>query len=101
MSEPVLTEKIGPFMGTLPPTKDRELKWWGDVIFKNTRETSHGSLISSPPALKDYGQWDVSRQLQEGIRYVSSVFYGKQETSGWKMSKHRICWYVTNTTHGS
>ncbi|OAQ75647.1 fungal specific transcription factor [Purpureocillium lilacinum] len=34
----------GAFIGSLPPTKDREMKWWGQTIFKNTREAKEDPL---------------------------------------------------------
>lgn len=37
--------QTGPFIGSLPPTKDRELKWWGEKIFKNTHEVLPGVLF--------------------------------------------------------
>jgi glycine/D-amino acid oxidase-like deaminating enzyme len=92
------TAKQGPFIGSLPPTKDKELKWWGQTIFKNTREVLPGRLISMPPAAADYAQWDVSGRLKEDIDHANHVFYGKKGVT-WKMEKHRICWYVD--THSS
>jgi len=75
----------------LPPTKDRELKWWGQKIFTNTQEVLPGRRISSPPEAQDYAQWDVTEGLKEDIEYANNVFYGKKGAS-WKMEKHRICW---------
>ena len=85
------TAKVGPFIGSLPPTEDRELKWWGQTIFKNTREVSPGRYISMPPPERDYAQWDVSGRLKEDISFANNVFYG-QKGANWKMEKHRICW---------
>lgn len=86
-----LTNPIGPFIGSLPPTKDRELKWWGQTIFKNTREILPGRKVSAPPAKPDYAQWEVSGKLKEDIDHANHVFYGKNGAN-WKMEKHRICW---------
>ena len=85
------TAQVGPFIGSLPPTKDRELKWWGQTIFKNTREVLPGRYISTPPPARDYAQWDVSGRLKEDIGFANNVFYGKRGAN-WKMEKHRICW---------
>jgi glycine/D-amino acid oxidase-like deaminating enzyme len=85
------TAETGPFIGSLPPTKDREIKWWGQTIFRNTREVLPGRHISAPPARPDYGQWKVPEMLQNDIRHASNVFYGKQSLN-WKHEKHRICW---------
>uniref|UniRef100_A0A8H7KFK0 FAD dependent oxidoreductase domain-containing protein n=1 Tax=Bionectria ochroleuca TaxID=29856 RepID=A0A8H7KFK0_BIOOC len=89
--------EIGPFLGSLAPTKDRELKWWGSKIFRNTTEVLPGRHISSPPDAEDYRQWKVSKPLQEDIRSVSEVFYGK-EVKDWHFEKFRVCWdaFTTN-----
>lgn len=89
----MLVLSLGPFIGSLPPTKDRELKWWGETIFKNTREILPGRHISMPPSDPDYAQWKVSKKLKEDIAYSKEVFYG-DTGAHWKMDKHRICWYV-------
>ena len=86
-----LTASSGPFIGSLPPTKDKEIKWWSQTIFRNTQEASPGQLLSMPPPERDYGQWDVSNRLKEGIDHAAQVFYGKQ-AAGWKKEKLRICW---------
>ncbi|KAG8532531.1 uncharacterized protein KY384_002408 [Bacidia gigantensis] len=93
------TAKQGPFIGSLPPTKDRELKWWGQTIFRNTREVSPGHFISVPPSEPDYAQWDVSGRLKEDISFANHVFYGSRGAK-WKMEKHRICWYVKVAPNG-
>jgi hypothetical protein len=80
----------GPFIGSLPPTRDRELKWWGQKIFKNTQNIL-GKQLSAPPAKPDYDQWKVPNQLKQDIDYANNVFYGKNGAN-WKMEKHRICW---------
>ncbi|RMD41944.1 hypothetical protein DV735_g3173, partial [Chaetothyriales sp. CBS 134920] len=65
----------GPFIGSLPPTPERELKWW----------------------VKDYAQWDISRRLKEDIDYASKVFYG-DEGAKWKKEKLRVCWDAFTTS---
>jgi hypothetical protein len=87
------TAAYGPFIGSLPPTKDRELKWWGEKIFKNTHEVLPGRFVSAPPTTKDYNQWDVPGPLKQDIDHANHVFYGKNGAE-WKMEKHRVCWYV-------
>ncbi|KAK6429351.1 hypothetical protein LTR95_014501 [Oleoguttula sp. CCFEE 5521] len=91
------TPEAGPFIGSLPPTKDRELKWWGQSIFTNEQEVLPGKTLSAPPAKPDYGQWEVSEKLREDISYANHVFYGKK-TKDWKMEKHRICWDAFTTS---
>jgi hypothetical protein len=85
------TAATGPFIGSLPPTKDRELKWWGEKIFKNTHEVLPGRFVSAPPSGKDYNQWNVPGPLKQDIDHANHVFYGKNGAT-WKMEKHRICW---------
>lgn len=67
------------------------MKWWGQTIFRNTREVMPGHYISSPPSKPDYGQWEVTGRLKEDIAYANKVFYGRN-TAHWTMEKHRICW---------
>ncbi|KAL6710871.1 hypothetical protein ACN47E_007928 [Coniothyrium glycines] len=91
------TAAYGPFIGSLPPTKDRELKWWGEKIFKNTHEVLPGRFVSAPPSSKDYNQWDVPGPLKLDIDHANDVFYGKNGAH-WKMEKHRICWDAFTTS---
>ncbi|UQC75729.1 uncharacterized protein CLUP02_17237 [Colletotrichum lupini] len=86
-----------PFIGSIPPTKDRELKWWGSKIFSNTKEILPGRHVSAPPPAKDYSQWKVSRQLKEDIAEQRNLWYGKK-SANWKMTKHRICWDAFTTS---
>ncbi|KZZ94262.1 sarcosine oxidase [Moelleriella libera RCEF 2490] len=89
------TAAKGPFVGSLPPTRDNELKWWGQKIFRNTTEVLPGRFISAPPPDADYAQWAVSDRLKEDILAVSSVFYGPHVTRDWTFVKHRVCWLYT------
>ncbi|TGJ80121.1 hypothetical protein E0Z10_g8634 [Xylaria hypoxylon] len=92
------TTAQGPFIGSLPPTPDdREMKWWGQTIFKNTREVLPGHYVSSPPPKPDYAQWEVSKRLKDDIKYANKVFYGKK-TAHWNLEKHRICWDAFTTS---
>ncbi|KAK6216842.1 c6 transcription factor [Colletotrichum tabaci] len=86
-----------PFIGSIPPTKDRELKWWGAKIFSNTSEILPGRHVSAPPPAKDYSQWKVSRQLKEDIAEQRNLWYGSK-SADWKMTKHRICWDAFTTS---
>ncbi|KAK4955375.1 hypothetical protein LTR66_013481 [Elasticomyces elasticus] len=81
----------GPFIGSLPPTKDKELKWWGQTIFRNTQEVLPGRFISMPPSGSDYKQWDISPKMRQDIDHANNVFYGNRGKT-WKMEKHRVCW---------
>lgn len=84
---------VAPFMGSLPPTPDRELKWWGGTIFRNTHEILPGRFVSAPPATPDYSQWKMTKKLKEDVRNATRVFYGSRLDHK-PMSKHRVCWYV-------
>lgn len=77
-------------IGSLPPTKDRELKWWGQKVFTNLEEVS-GGQISAPPSDEGYSQWNVPQKLQNEIAHAKDVFYWK-DSSNWKVEKYRICW---------
>ncbi|KAF4550433.1 FAD dependent oxidoreductase-like protein 4 [Elsinoe fawcettii] len=88
---------VSPFMGSLPPTPDGELKWWGKTIFTNEQEVLPGRTLSAPPAAQDYGQWDVSKKLKEDIAHANNLFYGKK-TLNWKYEKYRICWDAFTTS---
>ncbi|KAL4971453.1 FAD dependent oxidoreductase [Aspergillus desertorum] len=81
----------GPFLGTLPPTPEKQLKWWGRTIFSNTQEVLPGRFVSAPPTDADYAQWKVSQKLQNDVRYSARMFYGAP-TATWEMEKFRICW---------
>ncbi|OJI95863.1 hypothetical protein ASPVEDRAFT_35173 [Aspergillus versicolor CBS 583.65] len=81
----------GPFLGTLPPTPEKQLKWWGATIFSNTQEVLPGRFVSAPPTDQDYSQWNVSKKLQDDVRYSARMFYGSQ-TASWSFDKFRVCW---------
>ncbi|CAJ2504204.1 Uu.00g115980.m01.CDS01 [Anthostomella pinea] len=64
--------------GTLPLNKDRQLKWWGQYIFRNTQETPAGRQISAPPPDPDYAQWDVPDVLKKDVGFANRVTFGKR-----------------------
>jgi glycine/D-amino acid oxidase-like deaminating enzyme len=88
---PWLMYQKDPFLGSLPPTPDKELKWWGRTIFRNTTEVLPGRFTSAPPPAQDYKQWKISRRLKDDIRQVKEIFFGTRGKD-WKMDKYRICW---------
>lgn len=90
LTQPTTTTGM-PFIGSLPPTKDKELKWWGSKIFSNIEEIVPGCRISAPPPAKDYAQWEVSGLLKQDIAASRNLWYGKK-SADWNMTKHRICW---------
>ncbi|RYO85563.1 hypothetical protein DL766_007542 [Monosporascus sp. MC13-8B] len=77
--------------GSLPPDKDRQLKWWGQHIFKNTQKMPSGTELSAPPPARDYAQWDVPGSLKEDVSFANKATFGRQGES-WKIEQHRICW---------
>ncbi|RYP44780.1 hypothetical protein DL768_008791 [Monosporascus sp. mg162] len=77
--------------GSLPPNKDRQLKWWGQHIFKNTQKMPSGTELSAPPPERDYAQWEVPESLKGDVNFANRVTFGKQGES-WKIEQHRICW---------
>ncbi|EGP87389.1 uncharacterized protein MYCGRDRAFT_109694 [Zymoseptoria tritici IPO323] len=89
--------ELGPFIGSLPPTPDREIKWWGQTIFTNTTEVLPGRYLSAPPNAPDYAQWKVPQELKSDIDHANKVFYGKRGEN-WKMEKYRICWDAFTTS---
>ena len=74
------------------------MKWWGSKIFTNTREVLPGRHISSPPPTHDYNQWKVPGPLKQDIVEARNLWYGPKSAE-WKMTKHRICWYVLGQMH--
>ncbi|KAH7303491.1 FAD dependent oxidoreductase [Stachybotrys elegans] len=92
-----LAEHGKPFIGSLPPTKDRELKWWGSKIFSNVREILPGRFVSAPPAGPDYQQWNVSRRMKQDIIEQKDLWFGSK-SKHWNMTTHRICWDAFTST---
>ncbi|EPS27450.1 hypothetical protein PDE_02393 [Penicillium oxalicum 114-2] len=90
-------EQGKPFIGSLPPTKDGELKWWGSKIFTNTREVLPGRYLSAPPPSQDYNQWKVPGPLKQDIIEARNLWYGPA-SADWEMTKHRICWDAFTTS---
>jgi glycine/D-amino acid oxidase-like deaminating enzyme len=86
-----------PFIGSLPPTKDRELKWWGSKIFSNVYEVAPGRHVSAPPATPDYSQWKVSPRLKQDIVEQKDLWFGSK-SKDWNMTTHRICWDAFTST---
>ncbi|KAH9895321.1 sarcosine oxidase [Xylariomycetidae sp. FL2044] len=77
--------------GSLPPNKAKQLKWWGQYIFKNTQTLPSGKRISAPPPFPDYDQWNVPEELKKDIEFANRITFGKLGES-WKIEQHRLCW---------
>ncbi|KAF9874918.1 sarcosine oxidase [Colletotrichum karsti] len=77
--------------GSVPHSKDRTLKFWGQIIFRNTQPHPNGSLISKPPSEPDYAQLDVPASLKEDVDFAGKSIYGKLSDE-FKVEKYRICW---------
>ncbi|KAI0602817.1 FAD dependent oxidoreductase [Biscogniauxia sp. FL1348] len=77
--------------GTLPPNEQRQLKWWGQCIFKNTQTTPGGARISAPPPRPDYAQWEVPEALKADVQYANKATFGELGEA-WELEQYRICW---------
>lgn len=87
--------------GSLPPNEEKQLKWWGQSIFRNTGTTPSGGELSSPPSAPDYAQWDIPQFLKDDIDVANKATFGTQGES-WKLEKYRICWcaFFSFPVHG-
>ncbi|KAI1086254.1 FAD dependent oxidoreductase [Rostrohypoxylon terebratum] len=81
----------GEDFGSLPLTADNKLKWWGQIIFRNTQTMPSGRQISAPPASADYEQWKVSDPLIEDVQLANKYTFGTRGEA-WDIKEHRICW---------
>ncbi|KAI5921814.1 FAD dependent oxidoreductase [Camillea tinctor] len=77
--------------GSLPPNENRQLKWWGQCIFRNTQTTPGGARISAPPLKNDYAQWEVPEKLKEDVKYANKATFG-EIGERWELEQYRICW---------
>ncbi|KAJ5017754.1 L-pipecolate oxidase, partial [Colletotrichum sp. SAR 10_99] len=77
--------------GSVPHSGDKTLKFWGQIIFRNTQPHENGSQISRPPSGPDYAQLDVPKSLRDDVDFASKSIYGKL-SDDWKVENYRICW---------
>ncbi|EXF81366.1 FAD dependent oxidoreductase [Colletotrichum fioriniae PJ7] len=77
--------------GSVPHSKDKTLKFWGQIIFRNTQTHANGSQISAPPPAVDYAQLEVPEALKEDVDYAGKSLFGK-ESDNFKNENYRICW---------
>ncbi|KAI8200212.1 L-pipecolate oxidase [Colletotrichum sp. SAR 10_76] len=77
--------------GSVPHSGDKTLKFWGQIIFRNTQPHENGSQISRPPSGPDYAQLDVPKSLKEDVDFAGKSIYGKL-SDDWKVENYRICW---------
>ncbi|EQB44922.1 FAD dependent oxidoreductase [Colletotrichum gloeosporioides Cg-14] len=77
--------------GSVPHSGDKTLKFWGQIIFRNTQPHANGSQISRPPSAPDYAQLDVPTSLREDVDFAGKSIYGKL-SDNWKVENYRICW---------
>ncbi|KAI1486836.1 FAD dependent oxidoreductase [Biscogniauxia mediterranea] len=77
--------------GSLPPNEQRQLKWWGQRIFKNTQTTPGGARVSAPPPRPDYAQWEVPEALKADVQYANKATFGELGEA-WELEQYRICW---------
>ncbi|KAK1474068.1 FAD dependent oxidoreductase [Colletotrichum tamarilloi] len=77
--------------GSVPHSKDKTLKFWGQIIFRNTQTHANGSQISAPPPAVDYAQLEVPDTLKEDVDYAGKSLFGKGSET-FKNENYRICW---------
>ncbi|KAK2040029.1 FAD dependent oxidoreductase [Colletotrichum somersetense] len=77
--------------GSVPHSKDKTLKFWGQIIFRNTRSHPNGGPLSAPPPASDYAQFDVPKALRDDVDFASKSLFGKA-SAGFKNENYRICW---------
>ncbi|KAH0429069.1 FAD dependent oxidoreductase [Colletotrichum camelliae] len=77
--------------GSVPHSGDKTLKFWGQIIFRNTQPHANGSQISRPPSGPDYAQLDVPKALREDVDFAGKSIYGKL-SDDFKVENYRICW---------
>ncbi|GJC90757.1 L-pipecolate oxidase [Colletotrichum liriopes] len=77
--------------GSVPHSKDKTLKFWGQIIFRNTQSHPNGSQFSAPPPASDYAQLDVPKTLRDDVDYAGKSLFGKG-SADFKNENYRICW---------
>jgi hypothetical protein len=91
----MLNIRIGCDLGCLPLPKINALKYWGQIIFRNTvRHPITSMPLSMPPIQSDYAQWDVPLVLKDDVRRGPESIFGKNQFSQ-ELEKFRICWWVS------
>ncbi|KAK1961149.1 FAD dependent oxidoreductase [Colletotrichum sublineola] len=77
--------------GSVPHSKDKTLKFWGQIIFRNTQSHPSGGRFSAPPPAPDYAQFDVPKTLRDDVDYAGKSLFGKG-SADFKNENYRICW---------
>ncbi|PMD47963.1 FAD dependent oxidoreductase [Hyaloscypha variabilis F] len=79
-------------LGCLPLPNINALKYWGQIIFRNTLEhpVTHTAL-STPPPKSNYEQWDVPLTLKYDVRRGPGSMFGRNQFKQ-ELDKFRICW---------
>jgi hypothetical protein len=86
---------IGCDVGSLPLPGINALKYWGQIIFRNTVEHPiTGVPLSMPPSQSDYAEWDVPQALKEDVMWAPKSLFGRKQISQ-ELEKFRICWSVS------
>ncbi|KAI8231135.1 L-pipecolate oxidase [Colletotrichum sp. SAR 10_86] len=83
--------RLGVRNGSVPHSVDKTLKFWGQIIFRNTQPHANGSQISRPPSGPDYAQLDVPKSLRDDVDFAGKSIYGNL-SDDWKVENYRICW---------
>ncbi|KAK1981877.1 FAD dependent oxidoreductase [Colletotrichum cereale] len=85
--------------GSVPHSKDRTLKFWGQIIFRNTQPHPNGGRFSAPPPAPDYAQFDVPKTLRDDVDFAGESLFGKG-SAGFKNENYRICWEAVTPDEG-
>jgi hypothetical protein len=92
----LLTIRVGEDLGCLPLPKINALKYWGQMIFRNTLEHQiTRKPLSMPPLKSDYAQWDVPLTLKDDVRRGPESMFGRNKVNQ-ELEKFRICWSVSS-----
>jgi len=86
---------LGCEVGCLPLPSLNSMKFWGQIIFRNTLEHPDASIpLSMPPMQSDYAQWDVPLRLKDDVRQAPKSLFGTKDLGTLELEKFRICWLV-------
>ncbi|KAH9225029.1 FAD dependent oxidoreductase [Leptodontidium sp. 2 PMI_412] len=79
-------------VGCLPLPNINAVKYWGQVIFKNTvKHPITNTRLSVPPSQPDYAQWEVPLALKDDVRQGPESMFGKKQLHQ-DLEAFRICW---------
>ncbi|KAL1877515.1 hypothetical protein Daus18300_002503 [Diaporthe australafricana] len=86
-----LPPERGQSNGSVPHSRDRTLKFWGQTFFTNTRPHPNGRAMSSPPSEPDYAQFEVPATLKEDVDFAGKTIFGRL-SDDFNTENYRVCW---------